>query len=595
MHIYARDCTSKVVPAARSLNPPAKIRISRMRPTWILLASYLSASSASGLLFAQAATYAGQVEQWGIQEVVVRSAHTYANPVTDVNLQCRFRSGTKEVLANGFFDGQGAWKVRLMPEIQGSWTFTTISNDPDLNQKTGTFNVGAPSAGNHGPVRVRNQYHFAYADGTAYFPLGTTTYGGVGGDLRSRQRTVALLSHSPFNKTRFQLLAGGRGGGGGPFLTGPDGTRDYKRPNPEFYSQVEASVLDLQTLGVEADVIFFTPYDRTPGGLSSMGSENDEAYLRYAVSRLAAFRNVWWTVSNEFELHQVPKDWNKLGTLISQADPYKHLLGIHNCCMAFFDNSQPWVDHVILQDITMQRLAADPRNNAWLELDARKIGKPVIVDEYGYEGNNGMTWGSFSAREIVDMHWAITLAGAYASHGESYSGQASPTGEFIGDSPVRLGFLKKVMMEAPYEEMEPAPDIVNTDTPNISILAKRGTYYLFMFWPPRQNATWNLGFFGPATPSKPLPIPSRDGTFAGTPATSSEFKIGEGVFRVDLIDPWAMKVTNLGYTRGPTQTIRARITPGIIRLVKVDHAEPGATIAPVSQLGTGGRGGRGGQ
>ena len=565
------------------------ITINRRRPggplafvsqiTVLVSALFLGAT----LVSAQTPVFAPQVEMWGLQEVTLHSGRDYTNPFTEVQLRCRFRSGTKEVLVDGFYDGHGTWKVRFMPEAQGSWSFTTISSDPDLNQKTGSFQVTAPGTGNHGPVRVSDKYHFRYADDTEYFLLGTTTYGGVGGDSRNRLRTNNRLSHSPFNKTRFMLLMG-FGGGIRPFEAAADGTLDYKRPKPEYYTRVESSLRDLQTLGVEADVIFFTPYDSRPEGLSNMGAENDEAYLRYAVSRLAAFRNVWWTMSNEFELNRAPKDWNKLGTMVSQIDPYEHLLGIHNCCMAFFDNSQPWVTHSILQDITMQRLTAEMRNNAWLELDARKIGKPVVVDEYGYEGNNGRTWGSFSAREIVDMHWAITLAGAYASHGETYAG-GSPTGVLVGDSPERLGFLKKIMTEAPYREMEPAADIATEPSPHFSVLAKRGSYYLIMFWPPRESATWNIGFFGPATPSKPLPAKPRGDGPLSTPVPDTEFALGEGVFRVDLIDPWAMEVTTLGYTNGPTQTFGARITPGIIRLVKVDHAKPGVPLGPVSQLG----------
>lgn len=545
---------------------------------------------ASSPLFSQTTWFADQVDQWGIQEVVLHSSRSYANPFTDVTVQARFRSDSKDVLATGFYDGHGSWKVRLMPEVQGVWTFSTISSDPDLNQKTGSFKVGAPRAGNHGPVRVRDKYHFGYADGTDYFPLGTTQYGGIGGDLRNRIRTVNQLSHTSFNKTRFMLLSPFVGAvGAGPFETGTDGKRNYKRPNPVYYAQVEASLFDLQALGVEADVIFFVPYDRTPGGVSSMGAENDELYLRYAVARLAAFHNVWWTMSNEFDVHRVQKDWKKLGTLVSEADPYKHLLGIHNCCTAFYDNSEPWVTHSILQDITLQRLTSAPRNNAWLELDQRKIGKPVVVDEYGYEGNNGMTWGSFSGREIVEMHWAITLAGAYGSHGESYSGGGSATGEFIGDAPPRLAFLRKIMEEAPYREMEPDPGASDSSSPLISILAKRGSYYLIGCWPPREVADWNLGFFGPATPSRPQPLKPFGGGIT-SPVPEPEYKLGDGIFRVDLIDPWAMKVTTLGYTKGPVQKFRARMTPGIVRIVKVDRAEPGAAVGDISQLGMGGRG-----
>lgn len=546
-----------------------------------------------GPLAAQTPVYSEAVEQWGIQEVAVYSSRAYANPFTDVTLECRFRSGEKEVVVDGFYDGHGTWKVRLMPEVQGTWTFTTASSDPALDRKTGSFQVRAPGPDNHGPVRVRDTYHFGYADGAEYFPLGTTTYGGVGGDARNRLRTANLLSHSAFNKTRFQVFPAGFGSEGRgvlPFQVAADGKPDYQRPNPEYYAQIESSLRDLQALGIEADVILFTPYDQRPGGLSTMGPENDEAYLRYAVARFAAFRNVWWTLTNEFDLYFAPKDWNRLGTLVSRSDPYKHLLGIHNCCIAFYDNSQPWISHVILQDITLQRLTAAPRNAAWLELDARKIGKPVMVDEYGYEGNYGTTWGSFSGREIVEMHWAITLAGAYASHGESFANADAPPEEFLGDAPPRLAFLRKIMMEAPYREMEPAADVMSGGSPNVSVLAKRGSYYLIGFWPPRELATWNLGFFGPATPSKPLPAKPLDPSqFASFLPGSPEFKLGDGVFRVDLIDPWLMTVTTLGYTNGPTQSFRARITPGIVRLVKVDHPQPGAPVGPVSELGTGQR------
>ena len=55
-------------------------------------------------------------------------------------------------------------------------------------------------------------------------------------------------------------------------------------------------------------------------------------------------------------------------------------------------------------------------------LDARQFEKPVVVDEYGYEGNIAMTWGSIAPREAVEMHWSIVMAGAYGSHGESYFG-----------------------------------------------------------------------------------------------------------------------------------------------------------------------------
>ena len=111
-----------------------------------------------------------RVEQWGFKEISLRSAVPHANPFTDVEIRCRFSSGKRQVEVYGFYDGSQTWKIRFMPEQQGEWTYATSSNDPELDGKVGTFSVGPPTLNNHGPVRVENTYHFAYADGTVFFP-----------------------------------------------------------------------------------------------------------------------------------------------------------------------------------------------------------------------------------------------------------------------------------------------------------------------------------------------------------------------------------------------------------------------------------------
>ena len=63
----------------------------------------------------------------------------------------------------------------------------------ELDGKTGTFTATKPSAGNHGPVRVRNTFHFAYADGTPYFPVGTTCYAWTHQGDELEEQTLATL------------------------------------------------------------------------------------------------------------------------------------------------------------------------------------------------------------------------------------------------------------------------------------------------------------------------------------------------------------------------------------------------------------------
>ena len=186
------------------------------------------------------------------------------------------------------------------------------------------------------------------------------------------------------------------------------------------------------------------------------------------------------------------------------------------------------------------------------------------------------------------MHSSLTMAGGYGSHGDTYVNPGhllwwSVGGELVGEAPARLGFLRKIMMEAPYMEMEPAPDVIRNGNPLVSALAKRGSYYMFHLGQTKEVADWNIGFFGPGTPSKPVPgKPVGPDTWA--PARIPEFHIGEGTFRVDMIDTWNMKVYTLGYTTGPVQRFQAQIAPGVMRLVKVDRAEPGKPVAPVTTL-----------
>ena len=531
------------------------------------------------------------VEQWGLQEISLQSTFAHANPFTDVDLRCRFASANRQVEVYGFYDGNQTWKIRFMPEQQGEWTYTTSSNDPQLSGKSGTFLVGPPGRNNHGPVRVRNMYHFAYADGTPYFPLGTTLYNWLNRDPDPERRTLDTLEKNPFNKVRFLvfpkwMVFNHVEPARFPYVKAADGRFDLDRFDPEFFGHYETRLKDLQALGIEADIILFHPYDKW--GFAEMDARHDDMYLRYVVARFAAFRNVWWTLANEFDVFRSQKNWEALGELLATVDPYSHLRGIHNCCLGFYDNSQAWIDHVILQDITAQRWPTTSGTAGQIELDARKIGKPVMVDEYGYEGNNAQAWGNLGPRESVEIHWALTMAGAYGSHGETYINPGhllwwSVGGELVGEAPARLGFLKQIMMDAPFTEMEPASDLIKGGDDTVTALAKRGSYYLFHFAQKKQAAGWNIGFFGPATPSKPLPVsPLRNDTFKLP--SMPEFILGEGIFQVDMIDTWNMKVYPLGYTDGPSQKFLPDMAPGVMRFVKVDIAESGKPRGSVQKL-----------
>ena len=106
---------------------------------------------------------ASKVERWGMQEIVLHSSRPYQNPFREVNLSAKFTCPGEQKTVTGFYDGDSSWKVRFMPEQLGRCEFKTTSNDPEMNNQSGGFEVTAAGTGNHGPVQVAKIYHFLTA------------------------------------------------------------------------------------------------------------------------------------------------------------------------------------------------------------------------------------------------------------------------------------------------------------------------------------------------------------------------------------------------------------------------------------------------
>src|SRR5262249_3677042 len=137
-----------------------------------LLLALVAGARASDVLVAasSAAPPVEQHEQWGLVEIRL-SGPASGNPFIDVQFTATFQQGDTKHYVSGFYEGDGRYCVRFMPEQAGQWQYTTASNAAALHGKVGRFDVSPPSKNNHGPVRVRNTFHFSYADGTPFRPL----------------------------------------------------------------------------------------------------------------------------------------------------------------------------------------------------------------------------------------------------------------------------------------------------------------------------------------------------------------------------------------------------------------------------------------
>ena len=186
---------------------------------------------------------------------------------------------------------------------------------------------------------------------------------------------------------------------------------DLERFDLEYFRALEQRLEQLAALGIDADLILFHPYDRW--GFSHLGKAADDRYVSYVVRRLSAFPNVWWSLANEYDLllDKSPEDWDRIGRLVRANDPYGHPLSIHNW-VEIWDYASEWATHCSIQ--RGDGLGGQVRE--W----RRRFGKPVIVDECGYEGDLDQGWGFLTAEELVSRSWAVTMGGGYVTHGETY-------------------------------------------------------------------------------------------------------------------------------------------------------------------------------
>jgi hypothetical protein len=459
------------------------------------------------------------VEQWGIFETEVKGPSN-GNPFVDVKFGARFTLGHRTVEAAGFYDGEGTYRVRFSPDAVGRWSYETTGSAKELAGHTGAFECVPAKSGNHGPVGTAHQFHFQYADGTPYFPFGTTcySYGFIGDPLE--RLTLESLKEAGFNKVRMCLLPkplGQRKPVAMPFermgATLPEGPKstmenstdedksaehfDLTRLNPVYFRHVEERIQDLRSAGIEADVILFHPYDAW--GFKAMGEEADDRYLRYAVARLSAYRNVWWSIANEYDLvkSKSTKDWERFFRIVLESDPHGRLRSIHQS-KVIYGHMRPWCTHASLQAYDFEKTAE--RQAAW--------NMPVIYDEIQYEGNIARRWGNLSPQEMTNRFWRAIVAGAYATHGETYiSTDGNPVwsdaGTLHGTSAARITYLRKLL------ESTGTTGLMAAEAPYYTYAANPNERYLYFF-----------DFHCAAEYEFPLPE--------------------KGKFKITLIDPWEM-------------------------------------------------------
>ena len=477
-------------------------------------------------------------EKWGIFQLDIKGPET-GNPFTQQNIQGTFKNKNETVETKGFYDGCGSYKIRFMPSFEGEYSYE-ISCSFSSETVKGSFTAVKPSAGNHGPVRSANTYHLAYEDGTPYYSMGTTCYVWELQNEETIQETLDTLSQGYFNKIRFCIFPKHYVYNFADPKTFPyEGTPvdnsniteenfweysdckgnhwDFERFNPEHFQNIEKYILELQKLGIEADIIVMHPYDRW--GFSKMPANCDDLYWKYVLARFSAYRNVWWSLANEYDLMKEKslKDWERFAAIICANDPYSHLRSIHNCG-PYYDYTRPWITHCSMQRQDLYRhveYTSDFRT---------RYGKPIVWDEIAYEGNIEHAWGNISGQELVRRFWEASLRGGYAGHGETYLNPDnilwwSHGGKLHGESPERIKFLHSILSETPGIGLKPGDEIFG----EVMAVPESCGY----------QEDYELHYYGFCRPS------------------SRQFSKKPGIkYKAEVIDTWEMTINSAGVFSG---------------------------------------------
>lgn len=502
------------------------------------------------------------VEKWDVFEASFEG-RADGNPFVDYEVKGQFTHKNESVTADGFYDGEGIYRIRFMPSFEGEYQFA-IYGSTLKEPLAGSFLCRPSGSNNHGPVRVANTYHFAYEDGTPYYSIGTTCYVW---ELQSDERieeTIETLKDSAFNKIRFCIFPKHYDYNLGEPRSYPyEGTPcdssgltkdnfmdytgnakgnawDFQRFHTEHFKHIERCIKRLCHMGIEADLIVMHPYDRW--GFSTMTKEQDDLYWNYVIARFSAYRNVWWSLANEYDLmpQKSLDDWERYARIICRKDPYNHLRSIHNC-HSFYDHSRPWITHLSIQRQDVYKSAE--LTGEWRE----RYKKPVVLDEIAYEGNIQHGWGNISGKELTRRFWEAACRGGYAGHGETFMNAEdvlwwSHGGKLHGESGERLGFLYDILCETPGIGLAP----------------------VFLNW-------------DEVTAAPDTAIPSRDYylTYFGfnRPCFREYHFDDESWYEVEVLDTWEMTRTKKGVFRGKFKVELPGKEYMAIRMKKVDKPD----------------------
>jgi hypothetical protein len=384
----------------------------------------------------------------------------------------------------GFYDGQSGgqaiYKIRFTPQFEGQWNYSTTPTPADagLTVTPGSF-MAQPSTQRgflrraedtnfpEDPIFDNNQRIFLW--GMTYYQIVTNSLAtGPNGPWKTAVNTL-LDTHS-INKVRLLVFPwwdefSGQFAGvyvdSVPFFQKgtcgglPRTCLNHDSLRVDHFKALDDVVNHLHSRGIIAELLIFKDHAATSGGVAFDGKRTygtttaqDQRYTRYVLARYAAFPNVTWCLTNEYNaasmtLPKTPYWDTDIGKTVRSGDPYfvgpapenrVRLSSIHAKSTPLFEfyanratafNDQ-WATHVVMQ---FHQGNGSPNPEQWGYDGVRgnlatNPNMPVANDEYGYILN-------VSAADARKAAWGVAVAGGYGTMGDRrpVPGTVTPSGQ----------------------------------------------------------------------------------------------------------------------------------------------------------------------
>jgi hypothetical protein len=232
------------------------------------------------------------VPRWSVYELTLNAADDKVDPYLETDLVGVFTGPSgQSVIVNGFWDGDRTFRLRFAPTVEGTWTYMTVSSDPQMDGQMGTVRCTPPQPGVHGFVRGTGARtaEWTFDDGEAA-PVSTVRVVPVGGSAVPCADKAACEAMPSLDRDHLSLDA---------------------------LRLADRAVQDSLAKGTIAELLLFDAFD-----VSKFDDVQAHRVIDYVMARYGAYANVAWCLHGATPASGAAHAWTSVRGVVRMDDPY---------------------------------------------------------------------------------------------------------------------------------------------------------------------------------------------------------------------------------------------------------------------------------